>query len=166
MQNKEQKISSYIVMKTPLGLVTLTSDGKAVTGVYTRLEKLERQHPNRKKYENAILKRARKQMEEYFSGKRDHFSIPLKADGTPFQKKVWKALREIPYGKTVSYADIARRIGQPKASRAVGNANNKNPIGIIVPCHRVVGANGSLTGYAGGLGRKAFLLRLEKKFAS
>lgn len=163
LQKKTAKTTSYVVMKTPLGLVTLTSDGKAITGIYTRLEKMEKQHPHRVQSENAILRKARRQLEEYFSGHRSRFSIPLKAEGTPFQKKVWKALSEIPFGETVSYAFIAKTIGNPKASRAVGMANNKNPIGIIVPCHRVVGADGSLTGYAGGLGRKQWLLRHEKK---
>lgn len=159
----QKRASFYTVMKTPLGLVTLTSDGHALTGVYTRMEKMERQHPIRKKDENAILRKARKQLEEYFTGTRARFSLLMRPCGTPFQKKVWKALSEIPYGRTVSYKDIAERIGNPKASRAVGMANNRNPIGIIVPCHRVVGANGSLVGYAGGLNRKQWLLRHEQK---
>lgn len=102
------------------------------------------------------------QLKEYFQGKRREFTIPLSLEGTPFQEKVWHALLEIPYGETCSYLEIARAVGNPKACRAVGMANNRNPIAILVPCHRVVGADGSLTGYAGGLTRKAYLLKLER----
>jgi methylated-DNA-[protein]-cysteine S-methyltransferase len=153
----------YITMKSPLGLLTLTSNGKALTGIYTRAEKLERNQPNRLHQEDAVLKRARKQLEEYFKGQRDHFDLPLQAEGTPFQKLVWKALSRIPYGVTQSYGELARAIGNPKASRAVGMANNRNPFCIVVPCHRVIGADGSLTGYAGGVGLKEWLLNHEKK---
>lgn len=103
------------------------------------------------------------QLEEYFCGKRREFDIPLKLNGTEFQKTVWNALLTVPYGKTASYKDIAALIGKPKAARAVGGANNKNPIMIIVPCHRVVGANGSLTGYAYGTDIKQKLLDIEMK---
>lgn len=103
------------------------------------------------------------QLGAYFAGERTTFNLQLAVVGTPFQRTVWAALRQIPYGQTVSYGQIARRIGQPGASRAVGLANGANPIGIIVPCHRVVGSNGRLTGYGGGLERKQFLLDLEKR---
>lgn len=106
-----------------------------------------------------------KQLDEYFKGKRKVFSVPLEANGTEFQKKVWKALFEIPYGETRSYKDIAVTIKNEKAVRAVGAANGKNPIGIIIPCHRVIGSDGSLTGYAEGVWRKAWLLEHELKFA-
>lgn len=102
------------------------------------------------------------QLTEYFSGKRKEFDLPLEPQGTEFRKKVWAALTEIPYGETRSYKDIAERIGNPKACRAVGGANNKNPISIIIPCHRVVGADGSLVGYGGGLDKKTMLLELER----
>lgn len=102
------------------------------------------------------------QLEEYFSGGRTRFDLPVTLFGTDFQRRVWAALREIPYGETVSYGQLADRLGQPTASRAVGLANGKNPIGIIVPCHRVVGADGALTGYGGGIGRKRFLLDFER----
>ena len=108
-----------------------------------------------------VLNQAEKQLKEYFLGKRKKFDLELATEGTDFQKKVWSALQRIPYGKTKSYGDIARTIGQPKASRAVGGANNKNPIAIIVPCHRVIGANGDLTGFGGGLSVKEKLLALE-----
>lgn len=103
------------------------------------------------------------QLSEYFAGKRKSFDLPLEALGTEFRKKVWAALTEIPYGETRSYKDIAESIGNPKACRAVGGANNKNPISIIIPCHRVIGAGGSLVGYGGGLDNKTLLLDLERK---
>jgi methylated-DNA-[protein]-cysteine S-methyltransferase len=108
-----------------------------------------------------VLLAAEKQLDEYFAGRRKAFSIKLDFSGTDFQKKVWRALLDIPFGETRSYADIARRIGKPAAMRAVGAANGRNPVSIIAPCHRVIGANGALTGFAGGLEAKAFLLELE-----
>lgn len=103
------------------------------------------------------------QLREYFDGKRKIFDLPLKPEGTEFQLKDWNALREIPYGETRSYKDIAFAIGNPKACRAVGTANHNNPISIIIPCHRVIGSDGSLTGYGGGLDKKTYLLELEQK---
>lgn len=103
------------------------------------------------------------QLEEYFAGERRAFDLPLAPKGTAFQQKVWRALTEIPYGETRTYGEIAAAIGNPKAARAVGMANNKNPIGILIPCHRVIGADGKLVGYAGGMEKKAFLLELETK---
>lgn len=108
-----------------------------------------------------LTRLAMTQLSEYFAGVRRHFDLPLVPTGTPFQQRVWQALVTIPYGETCSYGYIAQRIGNPKGVRAVGLANGKNPIAIVVPCHRVIGANGKLTGYAGGLDRKAGLLRLE-----
>lgn len=102
------------------------------------------------------------QLQEYFQGKRQTFDVPLSLHGTPFQVKVWKALQAIPFGETRSYRDIARAVGQPKAVRAIGAANNKNPIPIIIPCHRVIGSNGSLVGYGGGLDKKEWLLEFER----
>jgi methylated-DNA-[protein]-cysteine S-methyltransferase len=112
--------------------------------------------------ETPLLAEAVRQFDDYFSGKLKEFTLPLAPEGTAFMKQVWAALQEIPYGKTASYGEIAGRIGKPKAARAVGLANNRNPIPIIIPCHRVIGANGSLTGYAGGLDMKRKLLELEK----
>ena len=111
-----------------------------------------------------VLDKALKQMNEYFSGERKKFDLPLYFEGTEFQKSVWNELRKIPYGTTVSYKDIAEGINNEKAVRAVGNANNKNKIMIIVPCHRVIGKNGKLVGFAGWLDKKEFLLEHEKKF--
>lgn len=113
---------------------------------------------------DAVLDAAERQLEEYFRGERREFDLPLKPRGTPFQLADWHALTKIPYGETVTYGDIARAIGRPKAFRAVGMANHSNPISIIVPCHRVIGSDGSLTGYGGGLEVKRFLLELEQKW--
>ena len=104
-----------------------------------------------------------KELEEYFQGKRKEFTVPCRPEGTDFQKRVWEALTRIPYGETRTYKEIAVEAGNPKASRAVGMANNKNPVPIIIPCHRVIGSDGKLTGYAGGLGVKEFLLNLERE---
>ncbi|MCL2720861.1 MAG: methylated-DNA--[protein]-cysteine S-methyltransferase [Treponema sp.] len=115
-----------------------------------------------KKLQTPLIKETIKQLDEYFSGKRKTFDLPLNAQGTEFQKKVWQVLKAIPYGQTCSYEQIAIKTGNPKACRAVGLSNNKNPIVIIIPCHRVIGKNGKLTGYAGGLELKQKLLDLEK----
>jgi methylated-DNA-[protein]-cysteine S-methyltransferase len=109
-----------------------------------------------------LFREATRQLEAYFSGKLEYFDLKLAPEGTEFQKSVWKALCKIPYGETRTYKDIAASVGKPKAYRAVGLANNRNPIAIIVPCHRVIGSNGKLTGYASGLDVKAFLLKLEE----
>lgn len=113
--------------------------------------------------ETPLLKEAARQLESYLRGELKEFSLPLEPTGTAFMTQVWGALCEIPYGKTASYGEIAGKVGRPKAARAVGLANNRNPIPIIIPCHRVIGADGSLTGYAGGLDLKKKLLDLEKK---
>lgn len=113
-------------------------------------------------HDEAALAPARRELEEYFAGQRQDFDIPVVTDGTPFQQDVWRALREIPYGTTVSYGELAQRIGRPSAVRAVGLANGANPVAIVVPCHRVIGADGSLTGFGGGLPVKRALLALER----
>ncbi|QQK08851.1 methylated-DNA--[protein]-cysteine S-methyltransferase [Miniphocaeibacter halophilus] len=123
-----------------------------------------------KKFEGQLLeteltKEAFKQIEEYLQGKRKEFDLPLKTKGTDFQNRVWNSLKKIPYGKTCSYEDIAKDIGNEKACRAVGNANNKNPIVIVIPCHRVIGKNRKLVGYGGGLSIKKRLLELEEKYS-
>lgn len=112
--------------------------------------------------ETELLRRAKKQLDEYFASSRKEFTLPLAPAGTEFQQTVWRALQTIPYGETRSYGQIAAQIGNPKASRAVGHANNRNPIAILIPCHRVLGANGALVGYAGGLPVKKKLLKLEQ----
>lgn len=113
--------------------------------------------------ETVLLQKAKGELEEYFFGERRKFDLPLNPKGTEFQKKVWNALQAIPYGETRTYEEIAIQIGNPKTTRAVGMANHNNPIGIIIPCHRVIGKNGKLTGYAGGLDKKEKLLKLEEK---
>ncbi len=113
--------------------------------------------------ETELIRETKRQLDEYFTGKRKDFDVPTRLNGTEFQKRVWLALRDIPYGKTASYKDIAAAVGCPKGYRAVGMANNRNPISIIYPCHRVVGSDGSLTGYGGGLDVKAKLLELERR---
>lgn len=128
----------------------------------TKEEMLQIQMDNPKRMEeNKVLKETVKQLDEYFKGNRKTFDLPLSPNGTAFMQSVYKALLEIPYGKTASYKDVAMAIGNDKACRAVGNANNKNPIAIIIPCHRVIGQNGKLVGYAGGLDIKKALLSLE-----
>ena len=112
--------------------------------------------------ETDLIKETKRQLDEYFAGKRKEFDIPSRLEGTEFQKRVWEELRKIPYGKSVTYKDIAEAVGCPKGFRAVGLANNRNPISIIYPCHRVIGSNGSLTGYGGGLDVKEKLLELER----
>ncbi|WP_252314491.1 methylated-DNA--[protein]-cysteine S-methyltransferase [Sinobaca sp. H24] len=111
----------------------------------------------------SALKEAMKQLNEYFNGERKDFSITYDLEGTPFQKAVWEALIDVPYGKTASYKEIAASAGSEKAVRAVGNANNKNPIPIMIPCHRIIGSNGALVGYGGGMNKKIYLLEMEKE---
>ena len=118
---------------------------------------------NYQEKDTKLLLEAKKQLEEYFEGKRKEFNLPLKQEGTEFQKKVWEALEKIPYGETRTYKEVAKMVGNEKASRAIGLANNKNNIPIIVPCHRVIGSNGKLVGYALGLDMKKYLLDLESK---
>jgi methylated-DNA-[protein]-cysteine S-methyltransferase len=147
----------HVRIGTPVGPMTLTKDGDALTGAY-----LENLVPtiDGKRDAGAFVEE-RRQLEEYFAGERTRFDLRLAPRGTPFQSRVWKALLEVGYGRTASYGEIARAIGRPEASRAVGAANGKNPIAIIVPCHRIIGSSGSLVGYAGGLPRKKWLLAHE-----
>ena len=155
---------SYILMSSPVGELQLVADEQALRAVLWECEISNRvklgemveqpQHP--------ILLRAQQQLSEYFAGKRRIFDLPLAFYGTDFQMKVWNALLSIPYGETRSYKDIAQQIGNEKAVRAVGAANGRNPISIIAPCHRVIGASGKLVGFAGGLDKKQVLLELEQ----
>ncbi len=141
---------------SPVGLLQLESaDDDALCAVRLAAARTVPEHPC------PVLTGAARQLAEYFAGRRQVFEVPLAAAGTPFQQRVWAALRTIPYGQTRSYGQVAAAIGSPKACRAVGMANNRNPIMIIVPCHRVIGADGSLVGYAGGVHIKEYLLRLE-----
>lgn len=144
----------------PVGTIGIAEEDGFITHIF--LEGGKRQE-GFEAAETSIISEAGRQLGEYFSGKRTEFDLPLSLEGTEFQKSAWNALETIPYGETRSYKDIAVQIGNPKAVRAVGMANNRNPIPIIVPCHRVVGANGSLVGYGGGLPMKQHLLDLEKR---
>jgi methylated-DNA-[protein]-cysteine S-methyltransferase len=153
-------------MDSPIGTLTVVADGDAIVAIWFEAEVADSPAALDRTVaagagERAILDRAIEQLEEYFRGERTEFELPLAPQGTPFQQKAWLALREIPFGETITYGEQARRLGDPNKSRAVGAANGKNPIPIVVPCHRVVGANGHLTGYAGGLGTKAWLLDHE-----
>ncbi|TMA65514.1 MAG: methylated-DNA--[protein]-cysteine S-methyltransferase [Deltaproteobacteria bacterium] len=155
----------YKEIESPVGKLKLVASSNALVAVLW-----ERERPNRVKLDtmtlapqHPILLETERQLAEYFSGERIQFDLPLQPDGSEFQKKVWQALREIPFGQTRSYLDLAKALGSSKAARAVGAANGKNPLSIIVPCHRVVGADGSLTGFAGGVETKAALLALENR---
>ncbi|MCB9895042.1 MAG: methylated-DNA--[protein]-cysteine S-methyltransferase [Planctomycetes bacterium] len=145
---------------SPIGSLLITCNDDGITGLHMGAHAMGEVH------EHQVLQRARKQLEEYFAGARTSFDLPLAAQGTDFQRNVWKRLCEIPYGRTASYGELAARIGNPKASRAVGAANGRNPIAVIVPCHRVIGADGSLTGFGGGLERKQWLLEHERNVAA
>jgi methylated-DNA-[protein]-cysteine S-methyltransferase len=149
--------TAYI--KTPLGIAKLVGDEKGISEfiVLNADEPLTDVIPEA--LEDAVY-----QVNEYFEGKRKHFNLDLNPEGTDFQKRVWKGLQDIPFGKTTSYLELSKTLGDAKAIRAVANANGKNPLWIIVPCHRVIGSDGSLTGYAGGLHRKQWLLEHESPF--
>jgi len=155
-------LNAYTYFESPIGRLLLTSDGTALTGLYME--------PSRKAQsidgwiqDEAVapISATVRQLTEYFAGTRRDFDLPLRFQGTTFQTRVWRELTVIPYGQTWSYGQLAQRIDKPSASRAVGLANGRNPIAILVPCHRVIGADGSLTGYGGGLERKRWLLAHE-----
>lgn len=153
---------SYCIWPSPIGDLLLVHDGKGLC----RLQFQDGANPldideNWKKQRSAFTE-VIKELERYFAGRLQRFTIPLSLEGTAFQRSVWRALKTIPYGKTVSYGAISKKIGNPNASRAVGAANGQNPVSIIVPCHRVIGANGKLVGYGGGLPIKTALLELEQ----
>jgi methylated-DNA-[protein]-cysteine S-methyltransferase len=155
----------YKTTKSPVGTLKLIASHDGLVAILwqndnpqrVRLQAMaaDREHP--------ILLEAERQLGEYFAGERKVFSLPLDARGTLFQKDVWEALRAIPFGKTRSYGELAKGLGRPLASRAVGAANGRNPLSIVVPCHRVIGSTGKLTGFAGGLEAKSFLLNLERE---
>lgn len=153
---------SYIVFDSPVGPLAIAASNDAVIAINFENSR----HPTEfrsdwSNTENAVLKQAKRELTEYFAGKRRHFDVPTAAAGTEFQRRVWGELARIPFGETRSYLDVATRLGKPSATRAVGAANGRNPISIIVPCHRVIGADGSLTGFGGGMATKRFLLSLE-----
>jgi len=147
-------------MTSPIGELLLVGDGEALTAV--QFDDARRGDPTADGAGDPVLAEAAAQLRAYFAGERATFDLPLRAAGTPFEQGVWSALLEIPYGETTSYGELAARVGEPTAARAVGRANGRNPIPIIVPCHRVIGADGSLTGFGGGLACKRALLDLER----
>ena len=147
----------WMEIAAPVGKIIVMADDEAVT----HIELSAKHRPAGKPKLNAVLTRAQKQLVEYFTGKRENFDLPLKPEGTAFQQKVWKALARIPFGQTRSYGQIAKAVKSPAASRAVGAACGRNPLPIVIPCHRVVGSTGSLTGFGGGLSMKEWLLKHE-----
>ena len=153
----------YDYYQSPRGRMLLVADDKALTGVYFTGQKYQpRIEEGWKKDEgHAPLRRAKRELAEYFGGTRRRFTVKVAPRGTPFQRAVWKAIAGVGFGRTIAYAELARRAGHPGSARAAGAATGRNPIGIIVPCHRIVGSNGALTGYAGGLAKKRALLTLE-----
>ena len=151
----------YCYLDTPIGELLLAGEDDALSMIGFPKGKMRRDPEADWIYNEKPLENARRQLEEYFAGRRKDFDLTVILNGTEFQVAVLKALQQIPYGETVSYGDIARRIGRPKAVRAVGAANGRNPIPIVVPCHRVIGSSGDLTGFGGGLDTKEALLRLE-----
>lgn len=142
-------------MKSPAGTIEILANDKAITGI-TFVPRAKKDNPN------SLTDLAEKQLSQYFAKERKTFDLPIELHGTNFQMSVWKELQKIPFGKALSYGDVARKLRNPKAGRAVGSANGKNPISIVVPCHRVIASDGSLGGYTGGLDKKRALLALEK----
>lgn len=153
-------MANTFIYDTAIGKVGIRDNGHSITDVYF-IQDEENNDVELK--ETALIKEAARQLGEYFEGNRKDFDIPLEPKGTPFQKSVWEALITIPYGETWSYKQVAQKVNSPKAYRAVGMSNNKNPISIIIPCHRVIGANGKMVGYGGGIPIKEYLLNLEKQ---
>lgn len=157
--------SVYSELPSPLGTLLLLGDGTALTGLYMPDQKHRPPLPPSCRRDDGAFREARAQLRAYFAGELRDFDLPLAARGSGFQQRVWSALRGIPYGGTETYGGLAARIGSARASRAVGLANGRNPIGIVVPCHRVIGAGGALTGYGGGVERKRWLLEHERHHA-
>jgi methylated-DNA-[protein]-cysteine S-methyltransferase len=158
---------THTVIDSPIGPLTLIAEDGRLAGVHMQITRYEPDAgslgPAVASDSDPVLAAAARQLDAYFDGELTSFDLPLTLDGSRFQRSVWAALQDIPYGETISYGELARRIGQPSASRAVGLANGRNPVSIVVPCHRVIGADGSLTGYGGGMDRKRFLLALEQR---
>jgi len=159
---------AYVLWESPLGRMMLVAEGDALVGVY--FDGQRHQPPVgaawRQRPESAVLRRAVTQLAEYFAGSRTRFDLPLAPAGTPFQRAVWQAIAAVPAGRTISYTELAANVGRPASVRAAGTATGRNPLSVVIPCHRIVGADGSLTGYAGGLERKAALLALERSDAA
>ena len=155
-------ISSF---HSPVGIILIEVNGEMITSLV--FEKKKTVTPSEEIFDdsNILIKNCEQQLTAYFNGTRREFDLPLQQNGTAFQQKIWTALQQIPYAKTISYLELSKRTGDIKAIRAVGTTNGKNQLSIVVPCHRVIGSNGDLTGYSGGLWRKRWLLEHERKFA-
>lgn len=151
----------YKQIDSPLGFITLQANDTGLLGAWFETQTTQPDDLGKQTLQHPILQQAETALQDYFNGQKKRFNIPIAASGTEFQKRVWQALTTIPFGETRSYQDLANAIGNPKAVRAVGLANGKNPVSILVPCHRVIGSNGKLTGYAGGIERKSWLLKHE-----
>jgi len=162
----DRSIEDYCYYQSPIGLIRIGGTGGFLTGAYFVKQRPESEHfqTDSKSNSTTLLKDACRQLDEYFEGRRQEFDLALKPHGTDFQRSAWESLLRIPFGETRSYLQQAEYIHNPKAIRAIGQANSRNPISIIIPCHRVIGKNGSLTGYAGGLDRKTQLLAMENRF--
>jgi methylated-DNA-[protein]-cysteine S-methyltransferase len=154
---------THCVIESPMGPLTLVAADGVLAGVYMDMQRHRPPEESFGDFDDAPFAAVRTQLAEYFTAERTDFDLPLAMAGTEFQRTVWTALQQIPYGETVSYGKLADLIGKPNASRAVGLANGRNPISIIVPCHRVIGSNGDLTGYGGGIDRKRALLAFEQR---
>lgn len=155
----------FSILDTAIGRLTVARDAQGLTCISFEDDDAGSEQRTQWKRDDEALRPAVRQLTEYFEGQRKVFELPLSMNGTPFQKRVWQALSELPYGTTTSYAKLAHRIGSPSSARAVGGANGRNRIAIVIPCHRVIGADGSLTGYAAGKNRKQWLLELEERSA-
>ena len=156
----------FAELKSPLGKLTLESDGEALTRIRLPEEKWEADPKVKRVRKPELFAEAAAQLGAFFRGERKSFDLRMNPRGTDFQRKVWDLLREIPAGETITYGELARRVGNPKAHRAVGAANGKNPLPILIPCHRVIGSNGKLTGYAGGIEAKKKLLEIESRLTN
>lgn len=153
----------FIPFESPFGTLYIVEENEAITKLHLPADPFS---PREAPRETPLLKRAARELSEYFAGARREFDLPLRPEGTPFQRTVWASLLDIPYGETRSYGDVARAIAKPNAARAVGQANHNNPIAILIPCHRVIGQNGALTGYGGGIAIKRALLGIENPSAA
>lgn len=148
---------TWIYENTPIGKIAISEENNMITNLYFENDQIEGTYK-----ETNLIKEAKEQLEEYFEGKRKAFNLPMSLKGTEFQKSVWRALETIEYGKTISYKELAIKVDNDKACRAVGTANSKNPLPVFIPCHRVVNADGKLGGYSGGVHIKKYLLEIEK----
>lgn len=154
---------AHTITDSPVGQLTLVATGGTLSGLYMTEQRHRPAETTFGHRDDTLLDDVKAQLKAYFAGELRTFAVPTAMAGTPFQQRVWAALCEIPYGETITYGELAQRLGHPTASRAVGMANGRNPISVIVPCHRVIGSTGSLTGYGGGIERKRFLLDFERR---